>query len=64
MNVLNDFNKYSLKSIIFRDSKFDFACCDFGKKNLIKIPKIVNIPSIKNDHDSDLYSKIPHHSQR
>ena len=65
MDTFNNFSKFSFRPIIFTSSKFDYNCCNLTKKISIRIPKIVNIPFANtNDYLKDLYSKIPHHSQR
>lgn len=54
MDILYDFNKLTLKPIVFKFNHFKLYW-----NYSINIPKIV-----KNDHFNNLYSKIPHHSQR
>lgn len=60
MDILYDFNKLTLKPIVFEFNHFN------SYWNLsINIPKIVKINQINtNDYFNNLYSKIPHHSQR
>lgn len=60
MDIFNDFNKLTFTPIVIKLNHFNLYW------NLsINIPKMYKINQINtNDYFNDLYSKIPHHSQR